>query len=159
MRISPLREVPEMAALVARRAWAAWWQGTEMTTDAYRAGIAATAGTDGMPRTLVAHDAGRYFGSVLLIASDLPSRPALTPWIAALWVEPQARRQGLAVRLMTAARAEAGRLGYPICHLCAEPRIAPYYLARGFTLRESDIEGLEVMTIPAIAPSIPSALP
>jgi N-acetylglutamate synthase-like GNAT family acetyltransferase len=41
-------------------------------------------------------------------------------------------------------RDEAERLGYKSVYLCAEPKITPYYLARGWTQIEADVEGLTV---------------
>ncbi|MEJ7011468.1 GNAT family N-acetyltransferase [Sinorhizobium meliloti] len=35
-----------------------------------------------------------------MIENDLDDRPQYTPWIAALWVEPDMRRRGIAAKLM-----------------------------------------------------------
>lgn len=51
---------------------------------------------DGIPFCLVAEEGGVYIGSVLVIENDLDARPDYTPWIAALWVEPHARKRGAA---------------------------------------------------------------
>ncbi len=102
---------------------------------------------DDIPLALVAHDSGRYLGSVLLIENDLDDRPQNSPWIAALWVEPEVRRKGIAASLMEAARKEASKRGYGVCYLCATPDNSPYYLARGFAEIESAVSGLNIFTI------------
>jgi GNAT superfamily N-acetyltransferase len=147
MTISPLRERPEFADTLADRAWHAWWTDSGVSLAAYRAHLDPMMEGDGIPLALVAHEGGTYVGSVLLVESDLDARPQLAPWIAALWVEPDQRRQGIAARLIEAARAEAKRLGHASCFLCATPDKAPYYVARGFGLVEADVDGLDVFVI------------
>ncbi|MGH0283482.1 GNAT family N-acetyltransferase [Sinorhizobium meliloti] len=46
-----------------------------------------------------------------MIENDLDDRPQYTPWIAALWVEPDMRRRGIAAKLMEAARKQASARG------------------------------------------------
>lgn len=113
----------------------------------YRAHLNPMIESDGVPLALVAHANGVYLGSVLVIECDLDDRPEYAPWIAALWVEPDARRHGIAAKLIEAARAEAAENGYDLCYLCATPDNSPYYLARGFKLIESDVSGLNVFSI------------
>ncbi|MBD9646962.1 GNAT family N-acetyltransferase [Ensifer sp. ENS09] len=82
-----------------------------------------------------------------MIENDLDERPHYAPWVAALWVEPEARRQGIAAKLMAAALKQASSLGRETCFLCASPENSPYYLARGFKKIESDVSGLNVFSI------------
>ena len=145
--ISKLSSHPEFADVIADRGWHAWWIDNGVTLDAYRAGLELMIQGTGVPQALVAHEAGKYLGSALLIEDDLDERPQYSPWIAALWVEPDARRQGVAVKLIDAIRSEAARLGHEVCYLCAIPEKSPYYLARGFTLIESDVAGMDVFSI------------
>lgn len=147
MTISSLRDRPEFADIIADRAWHAWWTQSGVTLAEYRAHLEPMMEGDGIPLALVAHEGDAYLGSVLLIESDLDARPQLAPWIAALWVEPERRREGMAARLMEAARAKAGRLGHEACFLCATPDKRAYYVARGFRLIEADVDGLDVFVI------------
>lgn len=145
--ITDLREVPQFADIIAHRAWNAWWTDSDMSQADYRAGLDQMIHNSGIPFALVAHEGGAYRGSVLVIDNDLDARPQYKPWIAALWVEPDARRLGIAGSLIDAARQVAEGLGHPCCNLCATPENSPYYLARGFRLVESDVEGLNVFVI------------
>ncbi len=147
MTISALRDRPEFADTLADRAWHAWWTESGVSLASYRAHLDPMMEGQGIPLALVAHEGRAYLGSVLLIDSDLDARPQLAPWIAALWVEPERRREGIAARLIEAARAEAGRLGHEACYLCATPDKRPYYVARGFKLIEADVDGLDVLVI------------
>lgn len=147
MVISDLRSAPGFAAIIADRCWREWWVKTDVTLSEYRCGIEQMAAGSGVPTALVAHDGAQYVGSVLLIENDLEARPHYSPCIAALWVEPAFRRGGVAFELIQAARTEAGRLGRRTCYLCATDANSPYYLARGFCLLESAVEGLNVFSI------------
>lgn len=147
MRISNLRDQPHFADQIADRGWNAWWTQSGVPLSTYRAHLEPMITGKAIPAAFVAHDGGTYLGSALLIDNDLEERPQYGPWIAALWVEPAARRQGLAQALIRAARAEAKRLGIETCYLCATPENSPYYLARGFTQIEGDVAGVNVFTI------------
>jgi GNAT superfamily N-acetyltransferase len=147
VNISNLRHYPHFADIVADRGWHAWWTESGVPLQHYRAHLDPMLTGEGIPFCLVGHQGAEYLGSVLVIENDLDARPHYAPWIAALWVEPQWRRQGLAAGLIAAARAEAARLGRQTCYLCAEPDKSPYYLARGFSQIESDIDGLDIFTI------------
>jgi predicted N-acetyltransferase YhbS len=145
MRISSLHQVPQFADTIAHRGWSAFDSG--LTLAEYRAGLEPLMKSEGVPSALVAHDNEKYLGSVLVIANDLDARPDLTPWIAALWVEPNHRSKGIAVALIGEARAVMAKAGVKRCHLCATRENSPYYLARGFNLIEEDVTGLSVFDI------------
>lgn len=141
---SDLRAVPAFASVVADRVWRAWWKDKGLALTDLRARLDESFGTDPVPSTFVAHEGDRFLGCVALIGCDVEERPALTPWVAALWVEPEARRQGLAAALMTRATEAAFAAGHPQAYLAAELALAPYYAAGGWALLESDVDGLEI---------------
>ncbi len=147
MEISSLRQRPEFADTVAHRGWTAWWTDSGSPLSDYRAHLEPMIVTDRLPFGLVAHESDRYLGSVLVIENDLEERPQYRPWIAALWVEPHSRRNGVAAQLLAAARTRARSLGEDRCYLCATPDKTPYYLRQGFACIESDVEGLDVFVI------------
>ena len=80
------------------------------------------------------------------------ARPQYTPWIAALWVENSHRRQGIATALMDRATRTAAALGFSKAYLCAVPEKTAFYVKRGFTVLEEDVEGLTVLTRPLASP-------
>jgi GNAT superfamily N-acetyltransferase len=147
--ISTLRQRPAFADTVASRGWHAWWTDSPVPLTEYRSWVQDCCVGSGIPAALVAHDGAIYLGSANLIASDMETRPQYTPWIAALWVDEAQRSRGIAAALIDAARAEARTLGIGTVYLCASRANAPYYLARGFTRIEEDVDGLNVLTIGA----------
>lgn len=147
MQISNLRHQPSFADTIAHRGWNAWWTESGVPLEDYRAHLDPTLITDAIPFALVAHDGETYVGSVLVIDNDLDARPDYAPWIAALWVDPDYRKRGVAAALMTQARQHIARLGHGTCYLCATVEKRPYYLKQGFTLLEENVTGLDVFSI------------
>lgn len=86
----------------------------------------ATARRDGVPLTLVACDGDSVAGMVSLWECDCPLRPDLTPWVASLYVPPQARGHGIGTRLFDRIQAEAGRLGFARLYLMTQHSQAVY---------------------------------
>jgi GNAT superfamily N-acetyltransferase len=142
--ISNLKTVPQFADTVASRGWHAWWTRSGVPLADYRAHLDPMLASTGIPFCLVDHDDDTYRGSCLVIESDLDARPNLTPWIAALWVDEPYRRQGIAAALMQEARKY---IGASTVYLCAELKVSPYYLARGWQQIESDVMGLNVFAM------------
>jgi GNAT superfamily N-acetyltransferase len=153
--LSHLGDVPHFADTMADRAWHAWWTDSGVPLSAYRAHLdpmmAPGAGIIHIPMALVAHVGEVYLGSALLIESDLDARPALSPWVAALWVEEAHRRRGIAASLMARCRAKAAALGFATVYLCAQRKVSAYYVQRGWNLMEQDVAGLDVFSMAAKA--------
>lgn len=149
--ISDLREMPGFAATVADRVWRAWWEPHGVPLAVLRARLDESLGpaVARVPTSFVAHRAGTFLGTVALIASDMEERPALTPWVAALWVEAERRRLGIGAALVARAAEAAFAAGHERVHLCASAANAPYYLKLGWTRIEADVDGLDIFTLDA----------
>ena len=87
----------------------------------------------------MAHDGNEFLGTSSLIASDLEERPKLSPWVAAVWVEPQARRQGVGAALVDRAAEACFGLGIARAYLCARKERTGFYQRLGWTLIEEDV--------------------
>lgn len=147
--ISNLNDFPELKLVAADRVWNAWWRPygrllqvvTDFFDDLPRA--------RGIPFGLVAHDDGRYVGSILALVSDLDERPELSPWVGALWVEPDFRRQGVAAALVKAALNEIFAVGHEVAFLCATAEKRVMYQNQGWQLIEEKVgeDALDVFEI------------
>ncbi|MGQ0681452.1 GNAT family N-acetyltransferase, partial [Bradyrhizobium sp.] len=92
-----------------------------------------------IPFALVAHDGGRFLGTSSVIASDLAERPQLTPWVAAVWVEENARRHGVGGALVNRATEDCLALGEKRVYLCARAHMAGFYQGLGWTTIERGV--------------------
>jgi GNAT superfamily N-acetyltransferase len=139
LTISDLRRRPEFFDLVADRIWQAWWKphGHPLAYISGRLAENMTAKT--LPLALVAHDGNRFLGTASVIASDLAERPQFTPWVAAVWVEPDARRHGVGAILVDRAAEAALSLGFSPVYLCARRARANFYQRLGWNRIEENV--------------------
>ncbi|HSC83492.1 MAG TPA: GNAT family N-acetyltransferase [Pseudomonas sp.] len=84
---------------------------------------------------LIAQEGEELLGCAGLARDDLALRPDLGPWLACVYVRPQARGQGLAERLIEEICATARERGHGLLYLHTHDRAA-YYAKRGWTLLE-----------------------
>jgi len=130
--ISDLRQRPEFFDLVADRIWQAWWKAQGHPLDYIAGRLRENLNAEPIPLALVAHEGPAFLGTSSLIASDLGERPQLTPWVAAVWVEPQARRRGVGAALVNRAAQDCFALGIGRVHLCARPPRSEFYERLGW---------------------------
>ena len=111
MIIQPLHAAPQHASRVTEWLWQAF--GGETLPQAFFASIVEHSQTPGaLPITFVAVEGERLLGTVGLWRCDLISRQDLYPWMAALYVAPEARGQGLAGKLQQHVIGYARAQGY-----------------------------------------------
>lgn len=144
--VSELIAAPHFFDAVADRIWRAWHAPRGVTLAELRARLDENMLGRPTPKAFVAHDGARFLGTISLIASDLDQRPALTPWAAALWVEPEARGAGVGGALLDAAVAAALASGAEAVYLCAQEPLRAFYLGRSWRVIETDVgpRGLSV---------------
>ncbi len=95
----------------------------------------AAGQSNGDWRMLIALEAGQLLGCAGLARDDLPQRPELGPWLACVYVLPEARGRGLAEQMIARVCNEARELGHPRLYLHTQDR-ADYYARRGWALLE-----------------------
>ena len=137
--ISDLRQRPEFFDTVADRIWQAWWKADGHPVETISGRLRENMNAAPIPFALVAHDDGVFLGTASVIACDLAERAHLTPWVAAVWVEPQARRLGVGAALVGRASQDCFALGVPRAYLCARPQRSGFYQQLGWTPIEQDI--------------------
>jgi GNAT superfamily N-acetyltransferase len=99
VRIVPVSEQPELAALVAKWRVSAFFDCSGgYTVEKMTALILASP--VGPKETFVLFDDDRPVGTAGLMRSDLESRPDLTPWLGGLFIEPAFRGRGHATALV-----------------------------------------------------------
>src|SRR6266851_9516499 len=134
--ISDLRQRPKFFDTVADRIWQEWWKADGHPLDYISGRLRENTSETPIPFALVAHDGEAFLGMASVIASDLAERAQLTPWVAAVWVEPQARGRGIGAALIDRATRDCFALRISRAYLCARSRMSRFYEALGWTIFE-----------------------
>lgn len=137
--ISDLRQQPAFFDAVADRIWQAWWKERGFPIDYITGRLRETMNAELIPFALVAHDGETFLGTASVIASDLEDRPHYTPWVAAVWVEPEYRQQRIGRALVARAAGDAFALGIDRVYLCAAKIRRNFYLQQGWTPIEEEV--------------------
>lgn len=102
LRVAKIADRPDLIPVVAEWLWASFWQqlgySYRETEDVVASGIARL----GAPQTFVLLVNGDPVGTASLAAQDLDERADLTPWLADVFVVPEARGFGYVSHLITA---------------------------------------------------------
>jgi len=127
------------------------------TLDVATAELAGHATRRTLPTTLVKVEAGELLGSVSLVLEDAPELCGHgSPWLASLYVRPDARGLGIGATLVQAAVAHAASLGVDELFLFT-PEHADFYARLGWRpLARTTLLGTPV-DLMCIAPSTRAA--
>ena len=130
--ISDLREQPDFVNAVADRIWQAWWAPRGVPLSYIRGRLNENLNADAIPFALVAHNGPVFLGTSSVIPSDLEDLPEYTPWVAAVWVDPEHRDHQIGRALVARAVDDVFALGIPRAYLCAPPHRRNFYLRGGW---------------------------
>lgn len=151
-RILPLARFPELADTLADWHHAQWGELMAPWTHAEAlAELRAHAAGGDCPTTLVAlGDDGSLLGSVSLVLEDAPELKDIGPWLASLYVRPQARGQGIGAALVHALVAHsAGVAGIETLYLFTHDQTR-WYQSLGWQLHARlrvSLHEVDVLTI------------
>ena len=148
MLISDLRDRTDLAATVADRVWQAFWKKDGHPPELLTGLVQENLGPGPIPTALVAHEGESFLGTVSVIASDEETRPQYTPWIAALWVEPEHRRRGIGALLVEKAVSFAFSKGARRVYLLSRAHRRAFYEELGWVVLEADApeDGMFILT-------------
>lgn len=102
MTIVTLAAQPGLLPTVAGWLWQEFWRHDGYTLAETQATYAVCTALRGAPQTFVLLDGSQPVGTATLARHDLDERPDLTPWLAGVYVVPEARGRGHARRLVAA---------------------------------------------------------
>jgi GNAT superfamily N-acetyltransferase len=120
-----LIDLPDALPVLTRWFVDEWepYYGLEGPGDA-EADLRAAKTKNGLPTCLVAIDnAGDVVGTAALKAESVASHGHLTPWLAAVLVAAEHRRQGVGTALIAAIEDEARRLGFDRLYVATDTAI------------------------------------
>jgi GNAT superfamily N-acetyltransferase len=137
--ISDLRRRPKFFDQVADCIWRAWWKDRGYAFDSIAERLRENLNDDSIPFALVAHQGPLFLGTASVIASDLEDFPDYSPWVAAVWVEPEQRNRKIGRELVAQAASDAFNLGFDRLYLCAQKPRRPFYIRQGWIPIREDI--------------------
>ena len=105
--IATLADRPDLAPIIAGWIWNEWSRHARYSFEDTLQYIEASFARKDIPQTFVLLVDGEPVGTSSLVAADLKERPDLTPWMASVFVIPEARRRGYVVPLIQAVEAAA----------------------------------------------------
>lgn len=154
-QISDLRQRPEFFGTVADRVWRAWWRPDGHPLERITTGLAAMMKGERIPFAIVAHEGDEYFGSTLGIESDLAERPQYSPWVAAVWVEPQHRLKQVGRALVGHAATTCFGRGFRRAYLCSAATRRNFYTHQGWVPIEENVgEHRQIVYVMEASPSV-----
>jgi GNAT superfamily N-acetyltransferase len=112
-----IAERPDLVPVVAGWLWDAFWQKDGHTLKQTEAAVADWTSSSGPPQGFVLLVDGEAVGTASLVAHDLDQRRDLTPWLANVFVKPEARRRG-----------HVGKLVAAVEEACRAASISPVWL-------------------------------
>lgn len=80
----------------------------------------------------MAHEEATFLGTASVIASDLEDLPQYTPWVAAVWVDPEYRKWRVGRALVERAANGVFGLGIDRAYLGAPEERRKFYLRQGW---------------------------
>lgn len=115
--VAPLIDHAEHLPLLARWNHEVWGAVVGRAYDGYVTRLTGYLSRDSLPMALIALWDGRPAGTACVNLHDMSTRPALTPWLANLYVDLAFRRRGLGGALVRAAEDVARKAGNRRLHL------------------------------------------
>ena len=133
--------IPRVASWIHGAFWTRSGKGVETVIDLLRDAV----DPDRIPLSFLALVGNEPAGTVQLIVCDSKARPDLTPWLAALYVDPSQRGKGIGGFLVRRLVTEAVRLA--CAEVFLETDIPEFYAGLGATRHEPLAEGGWIMRI------------
>jgi len=116
----------------ARWLYTEWSEPRGESLSARKRMLSKQLNTSHLPVALVAYWQGQPAGIVSLRVKDLHTRPRLSPWLSALYVDDRFRGKGIGRALVHATEELARGLGYGHLHLFTADRQS-FYMELGWT--------------------------
>jgi predicted N-acetyltransferase YhbS len=135
MHILPLRERPGVIEQLARWHHAQWGgMNPDSAIERRMTRLRNHLEPGRVPQTFIAVDGKELLGSASLVVADLDTHEHLSPWLAAVYVDPPHRERGVGSALVQRVADEARLLGMPVIYLFTPDR-APFYARLGWQAR------------------------
>jgi GNAT superfamily N-acetyltransferase len=137
MLITYLADYPQYLPTVVGWIFDEWgWEMPSRTQEGIQAEYSLHLNRDRIPLTMLALIEGQPVGSASIFLHDMDTRMDLTPWLAAVYVLPEFRGQGIGSQLVRAIEDVATRLQLERLYLFTPDR-ADFYARLGWSVLET----------------------
>lgn len=145
MEILPLADRQEFVAELSELHHKEWKHlSPSLTLQQRTARITELAGRAGIPSIFIAVSGSQLIGSAALVSKDMEIKADLSPWLAAVYVKEQFRRQGAARKLVTRCEEEARRAKVDAIYLYTEFATTLYYELGWYHMDRCEYRGVVV---------------
>jgi N-acetylglutamate synthase-like GNAT family acetyltransferase len=147
--VSDLRQSPEFFDTVVNRVWNEWWKQRGHSIEYATDRLHSCLNDELLPFALVAHTGRMFMGSALVIVSAaIVDRPQYTPWVAAVWVDPEYRNHGVGSSLVNSSVRCSSAADIKQIYLAATRERCCFYQRLGWTTIEENLGDnlLSIMT-------------
>jgi N-acetylglutamate synthase-like GNAT family acetyltransferase len=136
MQISFLADYPQHLPTVASWVFDEWGRSRQgVTIEKVEARFRNHLQRNSLPLTLLALQDGNPLGTASLQLTDMYTRPELTPWLAAVYVHPESRNQGIGSNLVQTSQEVARQLQIDRLYLFTPDR-EDFYAHLGWSVLE-----------------------
>ena len=111
LQLVTIVERPDLAAIIAPWLWDEFWRDDSYSLQQVHERVAGSVARYGPPQCFVLLDNGAAIGTAGLAFQDLDERPDLSPWLAGVFVVPEARNRGHGTRLVATVEAACRSAG------------------------------------------------
>jgi len=137
--IQELSSVREHLPIIGTWIHQTFWEESAKSVDDIQRLLKSHLPGTSIPTTLIAINGNsKPVGSVCFMKRDMEERPMLTPWLAALFVQPAYRKRGIGSQLVNALIQRARNAGYERLCLSADDHVA-LYARLGFNISETGV--------------------
>jgi GNAT superfamily N-acetyltransferase len=139
VEVKQLAECPEHLETVGSWIYEQWWRRPGNTVEVVLRLLREHVAQDKVPFTVIALVDGSPVGSCCVVENDCAFRPQYAPWVAAVYVKPGLRRQGVASSLLQEVVAIAKRAQVVGLYIDCHVGTVPVYERSGWTILERNV--------------------
>jgi GNAT superfamily N-acetyltransferase len=137
--IKLLKEIPFVAPVLAYWAYESWYLNSSIDFKAVASDYSRRDNTNSMPMTIVAVTKHNFpVGMISIKKTDLQSRLDITPWLSALYVHPEFRKNGIGGNLIKYLLNFCKDDGIRRLHLFIDKKnetyLLKFYVSRGWRM-------------------------
>ncbi len=139
IEVKQLSECPEHLSAVGEAIYHEWWSRRHDSPEVVYNLLRTHTQKDKVPFTVVALANGVPVGSCCVVENDCVHRPQYAPWVAAVFVKPEMRMQGVASKVLQEAAAIATRAGIEGLYIDCHVKTRRVYEKNGWAILEREV--------------------